>query len=137
MTLFKDTRTVLLSIALSGAQAAAPKAISKIPNGQKMIALTFDDGPNAKYTEPILDVLERQNVKATFFQVGKNMKKEPELSRLVLEKKHEIGNHSMTHPPLPEHNTAEAINGELRDFQALCVSTTGRSQLGYGQDFSG
>ena len=118
------TLTALLLLSI-GADANSRKATNRIDNTRKWIALTFDDGPNNVYTEPILEVLERHQVKATFFQIGKNMKQEPGLSKLVLEKGHEIGNHSMTHPRLPELETVKAIDEEIRDFQTLAQSITG------------
>jgi len=113
---------LLLSLAAS---ADERKAISQIPADRKAIALTFDDGPNAAFTQPILDILERHQVRATFFQIGKNMKAHPELSRLVIKKGHEIGNHSMTHPRLPELTTQQEIDTEIRGFQTVTKSTSG------------
>jgi peptidoglycan/xylan/chitin deacetylase (PgdA/CDA1 family) len=49
------------------------------------------------YTKPLLNLLEQYNIKATFFEVGKNIKKYPEITRLVLEKGHELANHTYSH----------------------------------------
>ena len=113
---------LLAGIAVS---AEGRNAICRAPNDQNMIALTFDDGPNAKFSKPILEILDRQQVKATFFQVGKNMKPHPDISRLVASKGHEIGNHSMTHPRLPELATQGEIDAEIRGLQVLTAETTG------------
>ena len=64
---------------------------------EKMIALTFDDGPHVKKTEQILDVLDRYNVKATFFVIGENARKHPEILKKTYEAGHEIGNHTYDH----------------------------------------
>jgi peptidoglycan/xylan/chitin deacetylase (PgdA/CDA1 family) len=65
------------------------------------LALTFDDGPNGRHTEAILDVLSRHRARATFFCLGKWALKQPEiLQRMALEG-HEIGNHSLDHTRLP------------------------------------
>jgi peptidoglycan/xylan/chitin deacetylase (PgdA/CDA1 family) len=61
------------------------------------VALTFDDGPSPDTLE-ILDVLREENVKATFFLVGKRVEKYPEIARRIAEENHEIGNHSYSHP---------------------------------------
>jgi len=65
--------------------------------GRKAVALTFDDGPS-EGTGQVLDVLARFNVPATFFQVGANVDRLPEVARAVAQAGHEIGNHSYLHP---------------------------------------
>ena len=60
--------------------------------------LTFDDGPSSLVTEDILSILEEKSIKATFFCVGKNVIKNPDLYRKILASGHSVGNHSMTHP---------------------------------------
>lgn len=66
-------------------------------NENKEIALTFDDGPHPVYTTKILDILEKYNVKATFFMVGENILNYTETAQKVKEAGHEIGNHTETH----------------------------------------
>ncbi len=91
--------------------------VSCIPNNQNAIALTFDDGPHAEFTPAILDILDRCNIKATFYQIGSRMKKFPKLSYAVINAGHEIGNHTMNHPKLPELATKTAIGREIQNFQ--------------------
>ena len=67
---------------------------------EKVVALTFDDGPEEPYTRELLGVLEHHQVKATFFFVGKKIEKYPDLTRLVYAQGHELGNHSYSHPHL-------------------------------------
>ncbi|WP_126147511.1 polysaccharide deacetylase family protein [Synechococcus elongatus] len=62
------------------------------------IVLTFDDGPNDQYTEQILDILKKYKVKATFFVVGDAIKNRCRLIKRMIEEKHEVGNHSNSHP---------------------------------------
>lgn len=69
---------------------------------QKIVALTFDDGPNPVYTPQILDVLAHYQVKATFFLLGRNVAAHPHLARTVVQTGHAIGNHTFTHPYLPD-----------------------------------
>jgi peptidoglycan/xylan/chitin deacetylase (PgdA/CDA1 family) len=64
------------------------------------IAITFDDGPVPGVTERILDALKQRNLVATFFMIGQNVEKFPELVRRVVAEGHEIGNHTYTHPKL-------------------------------------
>ncbi|HEB12994.1 MAG TPA: polysaccharide deacetylase family protein [Actinobacteria bacterium] len=64
------------------------------------IALTFDDGPNPEYTNEILDVLKKKQVKAAFFMVGKHVEKYPEVAKRVFNEGHDIGNHTYSHRDL-------------------------------------
>lgn len=68
------------------------------------VALTFDDGPSPIYTPQILAILKKYNIKATFFMVGVNAQKYPEMVRLVLVDGHAINNHTLTHPMLTKLN---------------------------------
>lgn len=65
---------------------------------EKIVALTFDDGPSAGRTTPLLDLLKAEEVPATFFMVGQKIKQFPELAQRVFDEGHLIGNHSYTHP---------------------------------------
>jgi len=67
------------------------------PAGRKSIALTFDDGPSES-TPRVLELLAKYQVPATFFQIGANVERLPEIARAVHAAGHEIGNHSYTHP---------------------------------------
>jgi len=69
----------------------------KKPEKGKIIYLTFDDGPIPGITPWVLDVLDKYNVKATFFCVGDNVKKYPELYNRLLEGGHQVGNHTFNH----------------------------------------
>jgi len=69
------------------------------PLDRRVLALTFDDGPS-EGTPAILEVLSRYSVPATFFQVGANVDRLPEIARAVRDAGHEIGNHSYSHPLL-------------------------------------
>jgi peptidoglycan/xylan/chitin deacetylase (PgdA/CDA1 family) len=73
-------------------------AILRGPADANRVALTFDDGPCAGYTEQILDILRRHQVKATFFVCGQNVERSPEILRRIQAEGHAIGNHSFSHP---------------------------------------
>src|SRR5947209_7668122 len=66
----------------------------------KQLALTFDDGPNDPHTLNLLDVLAKQDVKATFFLIGKHAAVKPEIAGRIAVAEHTIGNHTYTHPNL-------------------------------------
>ena len=71
--------------------------IWKIPTKKNVLYLTFDDGPTEKVTREILEILKTENVKATFFCVGKNVEKHPDLFSRIKEEGHAVGNHTHTH----------------------------------------
>ncbi|WP_445714800.1 polysaccharide deacetylase family protein [Flavobacterium sp.] len=68
-----------------------------IPNSENKIYLTFDDGPIPDVTEWVLDVLKSENIKATFFCIGDNIKKHPEVYKRILKEGHQTGNHTFNH----------------------------------------
>ena len=68
--------------------------IWRINPDEKSVYLTFDDGPNPKVTPLVLDILDKFGVKATFFWVGENVKKYPEVFREVKRRGHTVGNHT-------------------------------------------
>ena len=74
-----------------------PSLVWKKNTDQKKIWITFDDGPDEKATPFLINVLEKLNIKATFFIIGKQAKKYPELVKLIINKGHKIGNHSFSH----------------------------------------
>src|SRR5262249_32169995 len=67
---------------------------------ERKVALTFDDGPDPRFTPAILDVLRAKHAPATFFVIGTNGRAHPDLLRREVAEGHEIGNHSFTHPYL-------------------------------------
>lgn len=75
-----------------------PEALWRIKKrGRKVVYLTFDDGPVPEVTPWVLDVLERYGVRATFFMVGDNVRRHPELLEEVKRRGHSYGNHTMHH----------------------------------------
>ena len=74
-----------------------PGAIWRMDPNDKAVYLTFDDGPIPEVTPWVLDLLDRYAIKATFFMVGDNIRKHPEVFRRVVERGHRIGNHTFNH----------------------------------------
>jgi peptidoglycan/xylan/chitin deacetylase (PgdA/CDA1 family) len=68
-----------------------------LPNNQNKVYLTFDDGPTPKITEWVLEELQKHHAKATFFCIGKNIQKNPEILKKIIENGHAIGNHTYNH----------------------------------------
>jgi peptidoglycan/xylan/chitin deacetylase (PgdA/CDA1 family) len=74
-----------------------PKYIWELPNSEKKIYLTFDDGPIPEITEWVLGLLKKENIKATFFCIGENIQKHPEVFKQIISDNHTIGNHTFNH----------------------------------------
>jgi peptidoglycan-N-acetylglucosamine deacetylase len=74
-----------------------PGTYYMVKTQEKVVALTFDDGPDPLYTGYVLDVLKAKNIKATFFILGVNAKNNPELLKRIGNEGHEIGNHGYSH----------------------------------------
>lgn len=74
-----------------------PRAIWRMDPSERTVYLTFDDGPIPEATPWVLDTLDRYGIKATFFVVGDNVRKHPDIFRQVLSRGHSVGNHTFHH----------------------------------------
>lgn len=75
-----------------------PKGVWRIPDpNEKVVYLTFDDGPIPEITPWVLDLLDEYDIKATFFCVGDNVRKYPDIYKMVLDRGHHVGNHTFNH----------------------------------------
>ncbi|MFB6725299.1 polysaccharide deacetylase family protein [Kribbella sp. NPDC056345] len=101
--------------------AAAPV---KTPLPTKYVVLTFDDGPDPAYTPKVLEVLAKYEVKATFFEVGKNVARHPELTKRIHAAGHVIQNHTWTHADL-RHQTAAGFRKQVGDTDQAIRSAAG------------
>lgn len=101
------------------------KANADTSSGKKLIALTFDDGPHPRYTNKILDVLMEYGIKATFFEVGENVRYYSETAQRVAREGHEIGNHTNTHPHLKGIDRA-SLTREVELCDNAIESVTGK-----------
>ena len=95
-----------------------------LESGSRLLALTYDDGPNDPYTWRLLEVLERHGVKATFFLIGRFVEQRPEIARAVVAAGHVIGNHTWSHPNLIFANAAE-VRRQLQGTQRAILDATG------------
>lgn len=109
MKRFAFALAVLVLFAAQPCSAEGAKiTYRRVDNSDMKIALTFDDGPHPYYTARILEILEKYDVKATFFFVGQNIENYPEAAETVYAAGHEIGNHTYTH-----HRVRSMEHGEL------------------------
>ena len=103
--------------------APAPAAPTPAPTtGNKVIALTFDDGPGP-YTAHLLDILDQYGAKATFFLIGSKVSGQASVVRSIQARGHQLGNHSWSHPELPKLSV-DQIAGEIdRTNEAIRQAT--------------
>jgi peptidoglycan-N-acetylglucosamine deacetylase len=101
------------------------KAFSGAKEGftQKVVALTFDDGPWPVSTLAILDILQKENIKATFFCLGRSINNHPELLQSVAQAGHVLGNHSWNHPY--SRMSPKVAQGEIDNTTNLMIQTVG------------
>lgn len=95
-----------------------------VPKTDKVIALTFDDGPNPPYTGKVLRILKEHNAKATFFMLGAELAASPSLGRQVRDAGHAIGNHSWSHPIRPKDPVGEVSRTDDELRAVLNIDTT-------------
>lgn len=96
---------------------------SKGSKYDKVISISFDDGPHPEYTNEILDILKTYNIKATFFVLGLHAEKYPDVIQRIVDEGHEIGNHSYSHIDMKKSNK-KLIKSELEKTQNIIYSIT-------------
>jgi cellulose synthase/poly-beta-1,6-N-acetylglucosamine synthase-like glycosyltransferase/peptidoglycan/xylan/chitin deacetylase (PgdA/CDA1 family)/spore germination protein YaaH len=123
VTLEKNGR---YSVAYSADFPTFPSLYHQGAGGEHQVALTFDDGPDPKWTPMVLDILKKYNIKATFFLVGSQAEQYPDLVKRIVDEGHMVGNHTYTHANLAVI-PSEQVKIELNATQRLIESITGRS----------
>ncbi|MEV6928931.1 polysaccharide deacetylase family protein [Dactylosporangium sp. NPDC051485] len=96
------------------------------PAAERVVALTFDDGPNEPYTSQILDILAEHDVRATFFHVGQCVERHPEVAVRAIGAGHVVGNHSLSHR-FGTYLRPGAFAGEVERTQGILARVTGRT----------
>ena len=117
----KRALIILLSLVL------ALYALSSLYSGAaepKRVALTFDDGPHYKYTAEILDILKKYDVSATFFTVGTNVERYPELVQRELSEGHEVANHTYSHKHMARLTESE-FKDEVKGWEDVIYEEHG------------
>ena len=92
--------------------------INRAETQEKVIALSYDDGPKPPYTNQLIALLDRYQIQATFFTIGKNIEQYPELVRLAIAKGEELGNHSYSHKDML-FKSPDFLLSELEKTDAL------------------
>ncbi len=109
---------------LASGGVGSSTSYSRVSTSQKIVALTFDDGPHPGNTPRLLDMLKQRNVKATFYVVGTNAQRYPEILRRMVAEGHEIGNHTLNHGYLTKMSR-DAVRADLSKSHQIIVQATG------------
>jgi len=101
---------------------------------EKIVALTFDDGPDRVYTPKVLDILKEKGVKATFFLIGSRVEEDPEIAKRIADEGHAIGNHTYSHPKLTKASPllAEELRKTREALEKLGLGDNGFFRPPYG-----
>lgn len=109
------------------------EAISKVKTKENVVAITFDDGPS-EFTPEILKLLTAYNVKASFFCIGKQVEKYPEIVKSIYEQGHSLGNHTFTHSKVGFQSVAGNLK-EIRQADKAIEEVTGKRPLYFRPPF--
>lgn len=111
--------------ATGGAGRDRPALWNSVNTSRKVVALTYDDGPHAKLTPQLLDILRSENVRATFFVLGSLVEAYPQIVQRMAAEGHEVANHTWDHPRLPSLS-AEKFDRQIRETTAIIEKNTGQ-----------
>jgi len=93
--------------------------VTRVRTDQRLVALTFDDGPDPRWTPRVLELLRQHHASATFFDVGRHALEHPDLVRAELDSGHEVGNHTWSHPDLRNLSTSAVRDEITRGAEAI------------------
>lgn len=93
---------------------------------EKIIALSFDDGPSAEYTLKILQILKAHHVTATFFLIGENAQEQPQIVKQIVDEGHLVGNHTFYHHNWFDLQSAKKMKTEMQQTHDLVHQLTGK-----------
>jgi peptidoglycan/xylan/chitin deacetylase (PgdA/CDA1 family) len=129
-TLFEFVLVAAIVVLLARrTQSSAPlwgSVVHSVACKDKVVALTFDDGPHPTFTPQVLDLLEAHHAKGTFFMIGQRMEKYPGIVRQVVTRGHVIGNHTFSHPGDIEALTEVQITNDLELCEGVIERMTGK-----------
>lgn len=127
-TVNKDKNTnQVANININASTKSAAKAQAVIPKGGKVVYLTFDDGPSPQVTPRVLDILKANNIKATFFTIGKMDQYNPKILLREKNEGHVIGNHSYSHDYGSVYKNAASFHEEIEHTTKIINSILGSS----------
>lgn len=120
---------ILVAMAIMSTTSWAQTPVERVETEQQLVAITFDDGPHAVNTPKLLELFKKNDVKVTFFVVGRNVRKHPDLAKRMLTEGHELGNHTTTHADLAKLGDLEKVRKEIEDTQRILKETIGKPAI--------
>jgi peptidoglycan-N-acetylglucosamine deacetylase len=108
-----------------------PTVLTVARGGGKVVALTFDDGPTARYTPQVLDVLARNHVVATFCEIGQQARVQPALVHRVVAAGNRLCDHTITHDPSIGTRAPSVMDQQLRVSRDVLRAASGGADVGY------
>jgi peptidoglycan/xylan/chitin deacetylase (PgdA/CDA1 family) len=114
----------LLALSFPGYQPAG--LVNDIATEQRIVFITFDDGPKTGVTEPLLNILASENVKASFFLVGDSAVKYPDLIEMIHKQGHDVGNHTFDHIRL-DNLSGDDLDYQLQETNRVIEDVLGNS----------
>ena len=136
------TAAGVAAIAAAGYQSMAPtgqwlgRTFTGARRGSKLLALTFDDGPNDPHTLRLLEILAKHDVQATFFLIGRYVQQRPDIVRELVKAGHAVGNHTFSHPLLTFKSGAKVRN-ELETCHHVLTEAVGEHSNLFRPPFGG
>jgi len=136
------TATGIAAVAAAGYQCTSPtgqwfgRTFTGLDRGSKLLALTFDDGPNDPYTLRLLEILAKHEVRATFFVIGRYVQQRPDMVRELVNAGHVVGNHTFSHPLLI-FKTLATIKNELETCRRALIDAVGEPSNLFRPPFGG
>jgi peptidoglycan/xylan/chitin deacetylase (PgdA/CDA1 family) len=100
--------------------------IDEIKTNNKVVALTFDDGPDSRFTPMVLDILKKHEAQATFFVIGQRAQNHPQILKRIAAEGHEIGNHSFSHPDFNRIKKNDQLK-EIKKTNNIIKELTGQT----------
>ncbi len=93
--------------------------VTAAPTHSNIVAMTFDDGPHPKHTPLLLDILKARRIRATFYLIGRNVARYPDIVKRMVDEGHEIGNHTWRHPFLTSLGNTSVLRELDRTSEAV------------------
>lgn len=122
---------LLLFLTAAPLTTAAPSRwVTKGNTSEKIVALTIDDGSDGTNYAKILQILDKHNVKATFFLTGTGAQNHPQMVRNTVAKGHDIGNHSYNHPDFTKLSATQ-MKTQLNQTETIIKNITGKTTKPY------
>lgn len=107
------------------------RRIYPVNTNEKVVYLTFDDGPDADCTPVVLDLLKRLDVKATFFVIGNKALKLKSLTERIIQEGHAIGNHTLDHDTTRYFSDASGIKDWIKESESILTQNLGIHPIGF------